>query len=228
MLPPGSGCPRPAVLVGRWKFTAALPRFGRRHRRKRAASRPGGCAPVHLRRIHRHGEQRPPACLRIFLIRDRFARRLDPNPEPRLAELEHRCREAGLPLTVQRRLVLSCMLARTDHPTAEDVFQDVARKLPGVSRGTVYRALDTLVGLGAIHRVCHPGSAARYDAKLHRHHHLICDRCGGMSDLEAPGLDDLRVPDLGELGFAVRDYSVQFRGICRRCASGPVGRANEA
>lgn len=148
-------------------------------------------------------------------------------PAPRdplaLPQFEQRCRELGIPLTVQRRAVLSALLGRTDHPTADDVYGVVLRTIPGVSRGTVYRTLDKLVELGLIVRVSHPGSAARYDAKLHRHHHLICERCGSMADLEASALDELALPDLGS-AFRVVDYSVHLRGICRACARKPSGR----
>ena len=137
---------------------------------------------------------------------------------PAMLDFERRCRELGVPLTVQRRAILAVLILRSDHPTADDVHADVARVLPGVSRGTIYRSLDKLVELDVIRRVCHPGSAARYDGKLHRHHHLVCDRCGAMVDYEEPALDALQVPDAVATGFAVRDYSVQFRGLCRDCA----------
>jgi Fe2+ or Zn2+ uptake regulation protein len=135
----------------------------------------------------------------------------------RLAELEQACRRRGIPLTVQRRSLLAALLGRDDHPTAEDLFGAVAAQLPGVSRGTVYRTLDKLVELGLVARVSHPGSAARFDAKTHRHHHAICDRCGAMRDVEAQALDRIALPDLGASGFQVHDYSVHFRGLCRRC-----------
>ena len=144
----------------------------------------------------------------------------DPARQASLEALERRCRELGTPLTIQRRATLAALVARADHPTADDLYEDVAGTLVGVSRGTVYRTLDTLVELGVIGRVCHPGSSARYDAKTHRHHHLVCDRCGSMADLEAPSLDAVEVPDLSTTGFSVRDYSVQFRGLCRVCAEG--------
>jgi len=138
--------------------------------------------------------------------------------EAGLKELEQRCRESGTPLTVQRRAILAALVARSDHPTADDICGDIAKTLPGVSRGTVYRSLDAMVARGLIRRVCHPGSACRYDAKTERHHHLVCDRCGSMADLEDPVLDRLRMPDTSNTGFAVRDYSVQFHGFCAACA----------
>lgn len=141
----------------------------------------------------------------------------EPSIQASLEELERRCRESGTPLTVQRRAILAALLARSDHPTADQIHADIVKNLPGVSRGTVYRSLDAMVARGLIRRVCHPGSACRYDAKTHRHHHLVCDSCGAMTDLEDPVLNTLQVPDTAPTGFAVRDYTVQFRGLCAAC-----------
>lgn len=142
---------------------------------------------------------------------------LEPSIQASLEKLERRCRESGTPLTIQRRAILAALLGRSDHPTADQIHAAIVKTLPGVSRGTVYRSLDAMVARGLIRRVCHPGSSARYDAKTHRHHHLVCDGCGSMVDLEDPALDALQVPDT-TAGFAVRDYTVQFHGLCTACA----------
>ena len=132
-------------------------------------------------------------------------------------DLQERCRAAGLPVTLQRRAVLEALSERADHPTAEDVAADVAKRHNGVARATVYRALEAFVEHGVAIKVCHPDATARYDAKTHRHHHLICDRCGSMRDLDEPDFDSLPLPENAAIGFQVRDYSVHFRGVCASC-----------
>jgi Fur family transcriptional regulator, peroxide stress response regulator len=135
----------------------------------------------------------------------------------RIAAFAEVCRRHGVPLTVQRRAVLEAVLERSDHPTADQVFDVVRARLPGISRTTVYRVLDTLVGLGMIGRAHHQGSVARFDAKTHRHHHLVCEACRRVVDYEAPGLDALPLPEPAATGFEIRDYSVQFTGLCAAC-----------
>ena len=125
-------------------------------------------------------------------------------------------RERGLPLTVQRRRLLERFLLCTDHPAAETLYADVAPLVPGLSRATVYRTLETLVELGLAVRIGHPGWEVRYDPRIERHHHLVCDGCGAVSDHESAALDALR-PPRRIAGFAVRDFSVQFRGLCVCC-----------
>jgi Fur family peroxide stress response transcriptional regulator len=104
----------------------------------------------------------------------------------RLQGFERLCREHGLALTVQRREVFAAMLERRDHPTAEQIYAKVKGRVPGVSRTTVYRVLETLVGAGVITKACHPGAAARYDPLTRRHHHLVCLHCEKVVDLEDP------------------------------------------
>ena len=136
---------------------------------------------------------------------------------PKLAEFELLCRREGLPLTAQRRAVLRSLAARTDHPTADQLYEEVRRELPEISRTTVYRVLETLVRVGVVNRVSHPGSAVRFDALTERHHHLFCVSCGRLIDLALPELDRLPTPDTERLGFEIQDYSVQFNGVCADC-----------
>jgi Fe2+ or Zn2+ uptake regulation protein len=141
--------------------------------------------------------------------------------------LERACsalREHGLPVTVQRRALLEHFVARTDHPSIDMLHADLARTLPGVNRATVYRTLETLVELGLATRLAHQGAQGRYDPCVERHHHLVCDGCGAIEDHASSTLDGLRLPTLAS-GFRARDYTVQFTGLCGRCAPAR-GRAN--
>jgi Fur family peroxide stress response transcriptional regulator len=134
-----------------------------------------------------------------------------------LESLKRACREAGVPVTVQRRLVFETVTALPGHPTADEVHRAVARRQPGISRATVYRTLEGLASLRLIQKACHPGRAGRYDARLERHHHLVCVRCDTIADISDSRLDRLSLPDTSAEGFEVLDHSVLLRGICRHC-----------
>lgn len=137
----------------------------------------------------------------------------------RIRLFEDRCRERGLALTVQRRVVLEVVLSREDHPTADQIFDDVRRRIPDVSRTTVYRVLDTLVQIGVIGKPSRLGSAARYEPNIHRHHHLVCMQCGKVMDIEddGAGLDTGALLTQPAQGFEVVDYSIHFHGVCESC-----------
>ena len=141
----------------------------------------------------------------------------DVDRKQRLADLARICRERGLRCTVQRRAILEAVLELANHPTAEQVYEAVLPRLPGISKTTVYRALESLARLGVITKACHPGAAARFDGRTELHHHLICLSCDAVVDISDERLDALVVPDTSGFGFEVTDFKVQLRGICRRC-----------
>ena len=138
-------------------------------------------------------------------------------------QLAQICRQHSLPLTVQRRLIIEELSRRSDHPTADEVFNTVRHQLPEISRTTVYRVLEAFVRISVVRRVCHPGAATRYETRTHRHHHLVCLQCNSIVDLESPVLDKLPLPKVSS-GFRIEDYSIQFRGLCRDCARNSVRR----
>lgn len=140
-----------------------------------------------------------------------------PETQQRLQQFEALCRERGSPLTVQRRETLQVVLERDDHPSADQVYESVRDRIPHLSRTTVYRVLDTLVGLGVIRRLHHPGAGVRYDGKVHRHHHLVCRECHRVIDVESKRLDDLRLPPSQRHGFEIEDYTIHFLGVCETC-----------
>jgi len=136
---------------------------------------------------------------------------------PRLARAEAACRAHGLTMTVQRQAILRAVVERDDHPTADQLYDELQRHLPGVSRTTVYRVLDALVRAGAILKVSHPGSSARFDAKTHQHHHLVCVACNRVFDIEDERLNALEIPTIRAQGFRVSEFHVHLRGVCRPC-----------
>ena len=134
-----------------------------------------------------------------------------------LERMESLCRRQGRRMTVQRRAVLEALAGRGDHPTAEQVHAAVRGRMPGMSRATVYRVLETLAAWGVARRVDHAGTPARFEVDSGAHHHLVCTGCGRIRDVRDAGLLDLSVRPLHLEGFRVRDFTIQFRGLCRRC-----------
>jgi Fur family peroxide stress response transcriptional regulator len=138
-------------------------------------------------------------------------------PDQRIAAFEEDCRRRGLALTIQRRAVFEELAERKDHPTADQVYEAVYPRLPGLSRTTVYRVLDTLVEQGFACRVQHAAGVARFDPVTERHHHLVCDRCGRLVDLADSAVPAVRLPDARGTGFRIDDYTISFRGLCKSC-----------
>jgi Fur family peroxide stress response transcriptional regulator len=136
-----------------------------------------------------------------------------------LAAFEQECHRRGLAVTIQRRTVFEELAARRDHPTAEQVYEALHARLPSLSRTTVYRVLETLVETGFARKVHHPDAVARFDPTTERHHHLVCESCGCLVDLDDAVVPPMPLPEAKGTGFRIRDYSVSFSGLCRSCDS---------
>jgi Fur family peroxide stress response transcriptional regulator len=141
-----------------------------------------------------------------------------PTKSDPVQQFEATCRAQGLPVTVQRRRIFEALLGRTDHPTPDQVYAAVKDTLPGVSHTTVYRVLETLVALGVLAKACTPGAATRVDPRTVRHHHLVCQRCDRLLDVEDSAVDHrVHPPDVRRQGFSIQAYSIYFTGLCAAC-----------
>ncbi len=123
-------------------------------------------------------------------------------------------REKRLPVTDQRLAVYRHLAGSSAHPSAETIYKALKRKHPSLSLATVYKTLQAFHARGIISLVNAPHTEARYDVITGTHHHLICKKCGAISDVFDPTLDELRArtPD-----FEVQEHSVHFYGFCGAC-----------
>jgi len=120
--------------------------------------------------------------------------------------------------TIQRQLVISAVRTLSNHPTAEEVYKEIIKEYPDISKGTVYRNLNSLVESGLLSKVSVPSSADRYDHVLIKHYHIECTRCKkfmNVNDLDYfQGLDD-KIAQL--TGFKMENHDIVFEGICPEC-----------
>lgn len=135
--------------------------------------------------------------------------------------LEALCRDHGLPVTVQRRVVLDAILKNDSHPTADELYEHARGTLPGISRTTVYRILEAFIGLGLVARVPHPRGACRFDGCVEPHHHAICTECERVFDVQEPPCSGLAKPKALPKGFRLSSCTILFTGTCASC-SAPV------
>ena len=134
------------------------------------------------------------------------------------AEFERACRARGVRVTPQRLAVYRALAEDLTHPTADAVLGRVRGTLPSVSPASVYRILESLEREGLIRRVGTTDGIARYDANLERHQHLVCRKCGRMTDFQAPELSKIQLAPRAIRGFVVEELDVRIVGRCARCA----------
>lgn len=119
--------------------------------------------------------------------------------------------------TRQRQIVLDVVRGRCDHPTAEQIFQEVALKDPKISRGTVYRNLAVLVNNGEVLQIEAP-NANHYDLRCDPHHHLMCMRCGKVVDVDIEYQTALDKRVARASGYVIEGHQTLFQGICPSCS----------
>jgi len=119
--------------------------------------------------------------------------------------------------TKQREAILRVLRNTRSHPTADQIYDEVRREIPNISKGTVYRNLQVLQEDGVISELNLNGTLSRYEAKRESHYHFRCEKCGRIFDLDDPvdkGLDE-RVSK--KTGFTVSHHQTEFHGLCKDC-----------
>ncbi len=124
----------------------------------------------------------------------------------------------SLELTKQRQVVLRAIRESEKHLTANEVFDDARRLLPGISFATVYNSLRYLKQEGLIGEIRFGTDANLYDRKLTRHDHAICDKCGRLVDLEMPLPDGLLEEAADRSKFKATSIELILRGLCPECS----------
>ncbi len=119
-------------------------------------------------------------------------------------------------LTKQRATVLRA-LGDGAHLTAEEIFGRVRAEMPGISLGTVYRTLDILREIGLVQAFVMGTAAARFEAALEKHHHLVCSGCNQLSNVQAERLGSIAHEIAAKMNYDDVDYALTIVGRCEAC-----------
>jgi len=120
--------------------------------------------------------------------------------------------------TRQLAMVWQAIKDDKSHPTADQVYERVRRKLPSISLGTVYRNLQKLVALKKL-QVLMLGRSQHFDPLVQRHQHFICEACDRVFDVLVESQREIRPAKLPEEGFTVTSHQLAFYGTCKGCSS---------
>lgn len=134
-------------------------------------------------------------------------------------KLRRALEQAGWRYTRQRAAVYDYLQSVDSHPTAEDVYTAVRRRVPNISLATVYKALDALVDSHMAAKLAYAEGPARYDCRSEAHYHVRCLTTGQVRDLPTPfdpdllnKLDPTLVERLRMQGFHVTTYRLELLG----------------
>lgn len=118
--------------------------------------------------------------------------------------------------TTQRETILEELKKVDTHPTADDIYSIVRKKIPKISMGTVYRNLEILAKTGLIKRFPVDG-VMRFDAKINRHYHIRCTKCGKLEDVDLEIAHQIEQVAANNTNFLINGFKLEFLGICPHC-----------
>ncbi|MCD8104794.1 MAG: transcriptional repressor [Lachnospiraceae bacterium] len=117
-------------------------------------------------------------------------------------------------MSENRKIILDIVTKANNHPTAEEIYQQIRAAGRRMSMATVYNNLNTLADEGLIRRLSVDGKSVRFD-KTRRHDHMVCSVCGRIKDLMLEDLTDLFERSAG---VKLQSYDLQLIYVCEQCS----------
>lgn len=114
----------------------------------------------------------------------------------------------------QRDDILNVIKCSDKHLSAEEIFMLLKSEGKNISIATVYRNLGILADKGIIKKISVGDGVDRYDRTIKAHDHLVCDRCGAISDVSIEGLKAYLEEKCGETLFS---YDLCMHYVCSKC-----------
>ncbi|ROT15262.1 Fur family transcriptional regulator [Paramuribaculum intestinale] len=127
--------------------------------------------------------------------------------------LHYRLREADIRPSMQRLAILEYINSCYCHPTADEVYSELVKEHPTLSRTTVFSSLKLLSEKGLVNNIDISSDSTRYDAADRQPHgHFMCKECRRIFDITLD-MSSLRLPD----EYVCNNVNVFFKGICPEC-----------
>lgn len=120
--------------------------------------------------------------------------------------------------SVQRMAVMQYLIDHRTHPTADEIYVALHKKMPTLSKTTVYNTLKLLADKGAVLQLTIDERNCCFDADTGPHAHFLCTRCGKVFDLTLNNTQIAENADLPQ-GFETEEVQLYFRGCCPQCAN---------
>jgi Fe2+ or Zn2+ uptake regulation protein len=119
--------------------------------------------------------------------------------------------------TKQLQIIWDTVKDDKSHPTADQIYERVRKKLSSISLGTVYRNLQKLVADEKL-QVLMRGRSQHFDPLIERHQHFICERCDRVYDVLIDQQREIKPVKLPHEGFKVTSHQLAFYGTCKHCS----------
>ncbi len=130
-----------------------------------------------------------------------------------MTALEALCQERGVRLTSKQRTICRALAESGDHPDVEQIFARAIEIDSRISRGTVYRTMNTLRHAGVLFQRRFGEGRARYEEAHADHHHLIDTGSGQVIEFRSDEIEALNQRIAQELGYRLTGLRVELYGV---------------
>ena len=130
------------------------------------------------------------------------------------ASIEERCKQKGVKLTDQRKLIAQTMSNSHDHPNVNELYKRVSKIDSKISIATVYRTVKLFEEAGILTKHDFRGEKARYEELPDSHHdHLIDVQSGEIVEFVDEEIEKLQKIVAEKLGYQLVDHKLELYGI---------------
>ena len=128
-------------------------------------------------------------------------------------------KDNGLKVTGPRLKILDLFETHADlHLSAEDVYRILLENGIEIGVATIYRVLTQFEQAGILVRHHFETGKAVYELNKGDHHdHIVCVKCGNVSEFHNPEIEKLQEQIASEHGFRVVDHALYMYGVCGDC-----------
>ncbi len=139
---------------------------------------------------------------------------------PNLKKIKIIFADKGLKPTFQRLAIYNFLDKNRIHPNADIIYDKIVKKIPTISRTTVYNTMKLFIEKGLIQELTITGTESCFDIDMAPHHHFYCKICSKVYDIKIQcpyGYDHLNNID----GNKIEEVHGYFKGICHECLDKP-------
>jgi len=141
------------------------------------------------------------------------------HPPPSLSDstIVNALRRKGYKATPQRIAIARFVLGSRNHPTVQEVYNEVRQTYATVSLATVYKTLNVLAELGLVQELPFVHGDTRFDSNVEPHVNLVCRGCGRINDLENRLAREIVTRIADTTKFTLTGQRLDVYGLCQRC-----------
>jgi Fur family transcriptional regulator, peroxide stress response regulator len=127
--------------------------------------------------------------------------------------------KSGISPSYHRLKIFEYLWDNRTHPTADDIYNEIIKQIPTLSKTTIYNTLKTLGEKGLVSSITIEDNEVRYDADISFHGHFKCNACGDLLDIDPENIPlEKKSSSVKKIqGHLITEKQIYYKGICKKC-----------